>query len=333
MAIIPLVMTVLPLDTRIALLRQHGSFSQAYSATFQAGLQHFGDSNGFLAYKMVGSTAMVLSDPVAPAESRADLIGRFLAQHRDVCFCQASRGIAELLSPLGFLINEMGHESRIDLSTYDFNGQKRRNLRKAVSKMAKLGYVTREGTLSSVDLEELKAVSVAWRRTRTVRNREVAFINRPLVFEEEPDVRRFFTFDADGRLVAFGFFDPVYANGVVTGYSLSTRQHPRVDFMVGLATKRCAIETFQKEGRKWVYFGLSPLAGIEDRDFQHNWLTRRAFAFVYRNWAFNRFVFPLRNNSAHKRQFGGMVEQTYFAFNRLPALPRIIKILRACGIV
>jgi lysylphosphatidylglycerol synthetase-like protein (DUF2156 family) len=199
--------------------------------------------------------------------------------------------------------------------------------------MARLGYITREGTLSSVDLTELKAVSTAWRRTRTVRNRELAFINRPLVFDEEPDVRRFFTFDAEGRLAAFGFFDPVYADGRAIGYSLGTRQRPDVEFMAGLALKRCAIETFQKEGCKWAYFGLLPADGIEDKDFKHNWLVRRALVFVYKSWAFNRFVFPLRNNSAHKRQFGGMVEQTYFAFNRLPALPRLIKMLRACEVI
>jgi lysylphosphatidylglycerol synthetase-like protein (DUF2156 family) len=282
---------------------------------------------------MVGSTAMVLSDPVAPPEHRADLIRRFLAQHRDACFCQASRSTAELLTPLGFLVNEMGYETRIDLSAYDFSGQKRRNLRKAKSKMEKLGYATREGALSSVDLNELKAVSTAWRRTRTVRRREVSFINRPLVFVEEPDVRRFFTFDAGGRLAAFGFFDPVYAGGVVTGYSISTRQRLDVDFMVGHALKRCAIEAFQKEGRKWAHLGLSPLAGIRDREFQYNWVTRRAFAFVYRNRAFNRFFYPLRNHAAHKRQFDGIVEQTYFAFNTLPALPRVIKVLRACEVI
>jgi lysylphosphatidylglycerol synthetase-like protein (DUF2156 family) len=146
-------------------------------------------------------------------------------------------------------------------------------------------------------------------------------------------VRRFFTFDAAGRMVGFGFFDPIYAGGVVTGYSAGTRQRTDADVMVGHALKRCAIETFQKEGRKWVYLGLSPLAGIEDKDFERNWLTRRAFVLVYKNWAFNRFIYGIQRISAHKRQYDGIVEQTYLAFNTLPALPRLIKILRACEIL
>lgn len=323
----------LALETRVALLRQYGSFSQAYSATYQEGLQHFGDHAGFLAYKMVGRTAMVLSDPVAPAHVRADLIGRFVTKHRDVCFCQVSRPVAAILAPLGFLVNELGYETRLDLANYDFNGQKKRNLRKATSQMARLGYVNRECALSAVDAKEVEALSLGWRRTRAVHRREVSFLVRPLVIAEEPDVRRFFTFDSDGRIAALGFFDPIYDNGNVTGYAVSTRQLPSVDFMVGHALKRHVIETFQREGRRWVYLGLSPVEGIEDRDFERNWLVRRLLRFAYTNGIFNRFFYSLQGMAAHKRQFGGEVTQTYFAFNTLPALPRLLKLLRACDII
>jgi len=59
-------MTGVPLNIRIELLRQYGSFPQAYSATFQLGLEHFGDERGFIAYKRVWDTTLVLSDPIAP---------------------------------------------------------------------------------------------------------------------------------------------------------------------------------------------------------------------------------------------------------------------------
>jgi hypothetical protein len=35
----------------------------------------------------------------------------------------------------------------------------------------------------------------------------------------------------------------------------------------------------------------------------------------------------------HKRQFRGVPVQTYYAFNTLPSLPRIIKVLRACRLI
>lgn len=324
-----------PLETRIALLRQYGSFSQAYSATFQPGLHHFGDERGFIAYKEVGGTAMVLADPVAPQADAGGLIARFCERHADVAFWQVSRCVAEILAPLGFFINELGTETRLDLASYDFGGQRKRNLRKAAARAAKRGYVIQERVLGSVDVEEVKNISDAWKRTRPLHWRETTFLSRPIVLSEEIDVRRFFTFDCAGKLVAFAFFDPVYENGDVVGYTISTtRSVPNADLVLH-AVKRCAIEAFQKEGRRWVFHGLSPFSGIEDKDFapQKNWLVRRAFRFAYTNLLFNRYIYALQGIAQNKRQLGGAAEQTYYAFNRLPSLPRVLKLIRACNIL
>ena len=321
-------------DLRYALLRQHGTFSQAYSATFGPELKHFGDERGFIAYKTVWGTTMALADPVAPSQNVADLVARFLREHSDVAFWQISRSIAGTLASLGFVVNEIGRDTRLDLASYDFEGQRKRNLRKAIARMAKLGFVTRECTLAELDLDEVKAVSDAWRRKRTFRNTEVIFLNRPVVLTEEPDVRRFFSFDRDGRLAGFGFFDPIYEAGEVVGYSTcNTRHRHDVDGMIGHAIKRVAIETFKNEGRKWMYLGLSPAEQIDDEDFQFDWLVRRSLRFAYTSDLFNRFVYPLRGHAVHKAQFAGAFERTYMAFNRRPGLLRLFKLFRACRMI
>ncbi len=321
------------LDIRISLLRQHGSFSQAYSVAFQPGLEHFGDERGFIAYKMIGRTAMVLSDPIAPRPYQDRLIRRFLDEQHDVCFCQVSHSVAKLLSSSGFFINEIGHDNRIDLVGYDFSGRGKRNLRNAANRMVKLGHVIRECSIAEVDVDEVQALSDAWKRRHTVRYRETSFMSRPLVLSEELDVRWLFTFDRGGRLVAFGVFDPVYELGQIVGYTSQANRHlPGADSLVQHAIAHRAIETFKAEGRKWMFLGLSPLADIHDHDFAHNWLVRRGFVFAYKNALFNRFVYPLKSISEHKSQFRGVAQRTYYAFNKLPSLPRILKVLRACDI-
>ena len=60
--------------TRLPVLRLHGAFPLAYSATFQAGLEYFGGEDGFLAYKQAGSTALVLANPVTPVGTYEILI-------------------------------------------------------------------------------------------------------------------------------------------------------------------------------------------------------------------------------------------------------------------
>jgi lysylphosphatidylglycerol synthetase-like protein (DUF2156 family) len=327
-------MAEVPLEVRISLLRQHGSFTQAYSATFQPGLAHFGDKQGFIAYRRMGGTALVLSDPVAPPSYAGDLIKQFLACNPDAAFCQVSRRIAELLAPLGFLINETGPENRIDLAQYDFSGRAKQNLRSAMRRMPKLGYVTRESTITEVGANKIGAVSEAWRRRRTVRRKEIGFLNRPFVLAEEPDVRMLFTFDAAGKLLAFAVFDPIFEQGRVVGYTSQHNRHlPEADTQVQQAIRCQAIELFRSEGKKWLFLGLSPFADIHDKNFRHDWLTRRAFRFAYENTLFNRFLYPSKSLHVHKRQFRGSTEQTYYAFNRTPSLPRILKLLRACNIL
>ncbi len=319
---------------RLQALRQHGNFALAYSAAFQSGMEYFGDADGFLAYKQVGATAFVLSNPVAPTNGCETLIRRFVQEKSDVCFWQASRTVANILEKLGFAVNGMGTESRIDLAGYDFDGPAKRNFRRALNRTAGRGYVIRECAESLPNPEELRTVSERWRKTRRVKNREMTFLTRPVVLDPEVDVRKFFSFDSEGRLQAFGFFDPVYQSGKIVGYlSSAKRRLPEADALVGYAIMCHAIRTFQKEGKRFLSLGLSPLCGIEDDDVAGNWLVGMAFRAAYRSRLFNRFVYSLQGLAAHKRAFGGSVEQTYCAFNRSPMLPRLLKMIRASNLV
>jgi hypothetical protein len=75
------------------------------------------------------------------------------------------------------------------------------------------------------------------------------------------------------------------------------------------------------------------MAGIEDKDFRHSFVVSRSFRHAFRCPLFNRFVYPFQGHAAHKREYRGMAEQTYFAFNRGFALPRVFKLLRACNMI
>lgn len=325
--------TGVPLDIRVALLRQYGNFSQAYSVTYQPDLKYFGDRHGFLAYALIAGTALVLADPVAPRQDHPRLIRQFLDENPDVCFCATSRATAEILAPLGFFINEMGYENRIDLATYSFDGAKKEHLRRGINRMRNSGSVIKEGTIDSVGAAEIGRLSDRWRHQRVAR-REVAFINRPISFAEEPDVRRFFTFDRNGKLVAFGFFDPVYENGEVIGYMSQHNRHlPEADAMTQFAIRKFAMDKFREEGKKWMYLGLSPLAGIKQKGFGYDRMVYRAFHFAYKSAVINRFFYPLQSLCEHKRRYHAATEQTYFAFNRGSGVLRLLKLARACKIV
>jgi lysylphosphatidylglycerol synthetase-like protein (DUF2156 family) len=316
-------------EERLMLLRQHGTFTLAYSAAFQAGLEYFGDDRGFIAYKMVGGTALALADPVTAPENREALLSKFIRAQSDPCFCQVSRPTAEVLAARGFKVNEMGTETRVDLTDF-----KRRSMRRALKRASIEGFAIRESSAGTVGIAEIKNVSERWRQTRTYKDKEVGFVNRPIVHEDEVDVRKFFAFDCDGKVVAFSFFDPIYADGEVVGYSTSfKRRVPETDPFICSAILQCAVDTFRGEGRDILFLGLSPLADIQDKEFRHSYLLSRVFRHAFRCPLFNRFVYPLQGHASHKRDYTGVSEQTYFAFNKLFALPRVLKLLRACNMI
>jgi lysylphosphatidylglycerol synthetase-like protein (DUF2156 family) len=314
-------------------LREYGNFALAYSATFQPGMDYFGDAEGFLAYKQVGRTAFVLADPLAPIGGCEDLIRSFVRERIDVCFWQASRPVAEVLEKIGFRVNEMGTESRIELGRYDFDGPRKRNFRRALRRATCCGYTIAERSVTSLDREELQTVSDRWRQTRGVKDREMTFLTRPAVLNDEVDVRKFFAFDQKGSLQAFAFFDPIYKAGLIIGYLCSAKRRlPEADSLVGYAILHRAIRTFQDEGLAILSLGLSPLCGTEDKELSSNRLVSFGFHAVYRSRLFNKLIYPLQGFAAHKGAFCGSAEQTYCAFQRGLVLSQLAKMPRACNL-
>jgi len=321
-------------NQRHALLHRHGNFVLAYSVAHQPGLRYFGNEHGLIAYRMVGRTAYALADPLAPRAFWPELLDAFVAAKQDVTFWQVSRPMAELLSSKGFFVNALGIESLIDLKTYDFSGPSRRSFRTATNRFTRMGHRVAEVPLATLDPDRIDAISLGWRRTRTTKRRELSFLVRPIQLRDEPDVRKFFIFDPDNRPVAFAFFDPLYENGELIGYLSATRRWlPDTDPLAAYFLVRRAVETFQAEGVAKLYLGLMPFHKIEDREFQKDWLTRRAFRFIYTNSVAQKLVYPTQSLARHKESYGGEERETWCAMSTQPSLPRLLKLIRACRIL
>jgi lysylphosphatidylglycerol synthetase-like protein (DUF2156 family) len=330
------------LDRRLAAARNWGTFTQAYSAATQDGLDHFWHEEGFLAFETKWRVACVLGDPVVPPEKLEPLLRAFLKSHRRACFWQVSRPTAIVLQKLGFWINEMGVDTRIELAGYSFSGAQKERIRRAGNWLSKHNFAVREGVFSSecaearglyhVDQAEIERLSNVWKSTRTVK-RDVRFFNRPAIFEDEPDVRKFFLYAPDQKCVAFAFFDPLYRAGQVIGYSPSVkRREPGAPLRAEEGIMKHAIEQFQRERRERVMLGLSPMTSIEDREFKSNPLLHMSWRRALNAWWLNRYFYNLAGHADFKRRFGGVEEKTYFASDVLWNDLRIIGSLRLAGI-
>lgn len=323
----------LPLEDRLRLCRQYGDFTLAYSTAVQEGLQHFGDQRGYLAYGQKWGYTFALGDPVAACDRWPCLVEEFLAAHRKCIFVQVSTALGTILEQLGFYVNEMGVDTRLDLTHYDFNGKQKEWLRYAANWIASHDYRIDELTFDEVSREQVEHVSAEWKRGTTVKKREVGFLNRPVVYEDEPGVRKFYLRDSSGRIEAFLYFDPLYREGKTIGYcTCIKRRRPDAPTYAEAALMKHAIEKFKAEGRETLTLGLSPLAGVENKQFKHNPFLHWSFPAGLKARWINRWIYPLANHAKYKQRFRGFEEPTHYASQVLFNDLRIIAMLKLSGV-
>ena len=317
---------------RLELVRQFGNFTQAYSTAVQPGLQYFWHEDCYLAYATHWGVAIALADPVGAAELHQPLLERFTAEHPKNCFWQISRSTAEQLQSLGYWINEMGCDTRLELAGYSFGGKKKERLRHATNWLGKHGFQVREGTYADdVDVQQIIELSEEWFKSRRSR-KAVYFFNRPPVFADERDVRKFFLFDPDNQPVAFVCFDPIYREGSVIGHSPSVKRRlASSPLRAEEGIMKVAIEQFQADGLELVMLGLSPMAGIEDLEFRANPLIHLSWSRALNAWWVNKYFYNLAGHADFKRRFDGFEEQTYYASKCLFNDYRVIASLRYAG--
>lgn len=317
------------LDRRVQLLKRYGSFTMSYH-TLQSNLQYFQTDDGYIAFREKWGITFALCDPVCAPQNVHDIIAAFLAAHPKAVFSHISRRTAVVLARQGFLVNEFGSEFAIDLPGYEFGGKSKRHIKEAANRIRNQGLKVVEMAADDVDRSEVERISEIWRRGKAVNSRETEFLSRPICFEEEMDVRRFFLIGDEG-IIAYIHFDPIYREGEVIGYMSGSKRHlptaPR-DHEFGMT--KYIIERFQQEGRELLAFGLAPLHDCQDRMFRSNRLTGASFRWLYRQQ--NQSLFNFRGIAAHKNRYRGRSWKVYFASQARSNVVRLIALMKLCGL-
>jgi phosphatidylglycerol lysyltransferase len=320
---------------RMDLVRQYGDFTIAWSTAVQPGLKYYGNEHGYLAFASGWGIDFALGDPVAPRELHAPLLEGFMAScRRKPCFVNCMETTAALVAPHRYFINPMGVDTLLPLEEYDFRGKAREPFRYAANWLDRRGYRIEELTFRDIDAGVVAGLSGRWRQTRTISDREVGFLNRPIALEDEQDVRKFFLLDAAGKPAAFVYLDPVYRNGRVTGYSTSIkRRDPEAPACSEQGIMKHCIELLKAENVQTVRLGLSPLANLTDRRFRRrNPILHFSLSCGFRARWLNRRFYNLQGHAEFKRRFRGVEQPVYFISPALFNDYRIIAMLRIMNV-
>jgi len=304
-------------------LKRYGHEALAY-ATLQEGMEYFIDECGYIAYTSIQHPVfarkikkLALSDPVCAPESYGTIVRNFLAHHPHVAFAVISEKFAEVLRSLRFKVNCLGYESELPVQTYNSKGNwKELDLIKRARNEAKReGLTIKEEEASTLDKDALTAISAKWISTKKVNDREIWIYARRPVFGQEEDVRKFVAYDKTGGVAGFVFYDPMYREGKVFGYSANISRCDEQRFgRLSTAVNMEAMDKFKTEGKEVLNLLLAPFVKLDLGKYNDDFGVKLFFRLSAR---FGNDIYNFNGLSFHKSKYRGAERPVYFASNSL----------------
>ena len=293
--------------------------------------------HSLIAYRVVRSVALVLSDPIGPSEEREDVFKAFLAfcQQRDwrVVFYQTSSGTCAMGQKHGLHACKIGEEAIIDVERFTLQGKSGAAVRHAIAR-AKRGDITIESyhhtPLPEPVATQMKHLSTIWMKEQKIHG-QLGFSMGKFPEDWSPDLLTVIAFGPQHEVQAFLTWTPIYAEA---GWSLDIMRRSR-ETVPG--TMECliaeSVQWAKEQGSKHMSLGLAPLAGLVGTTGQSaSSLVERSAAYLHRQGA---LLGQYRSLYAFKAKFQPHWEDHYLLFDEWQFFPQILLALaqvHGCGL-
>jgi phosphatidylglycerol lysyltransferase len=240
-------------DTRLReLLETYESSTIGYMLTWRGNTIWFSaDGRTAIGYRVVGSVALALGDPVGPHDARGDALAAF----DRFCFDHG-------WSPCFFAAGELTRDLAPALPELEFKGKAWQDVRTALNKAGKQDItlqVTKWEDCRPVVTDQLHTISEGWVSDKSLP--EMGFTLGTLREADDEHVRLHLAVDDDGTLEGFTSWMPVYRDGQVVGWCLDLMRRrdegfrPVMEFLIGASAMQ-----FKEEGYEFMSLSAAPLA-------------------------------------------------------------------------
>lgn len=249
------------------IVQKYGHTSLARATLFDDKSYFFSNEGVVISYALAGRMAVVLGDPIGPAQFIAESILAF----RDFCerndwelaFASVLPDYLNAYKDAGFDTLCIGNEGIVILSEFSLEGSKNKGVRNIVSKMERLGYRT-EVYLAPLDeklVRSLKEISDAWLTSHS--GGEMYFSDGR--FEESyiRDSAVIVVHAANGKPVAFANFIPEYQKNELSIDLMRHFQEVESGTMNFLFAKM--LLWAKAQGYDSFSLGLSALSGVGEK--------------------------------------------------------------------
>jgi hypothetical protein len=310
----------------VSILERNGRTALAHFHLLDDKLWFFSaDDRAFIGYKLVGTTAVALGEPIGPRDSCVSAAVDFVEYCDGNGWVPAFHQVTEegraILIDAGLRSLKIGEEAIVDVQTFDLNARQHKNLRSALRRVERAGLhvIEFDSPLADATIEQLRDVSDAWLESGHHRERTFTLGRFDPTYLRETSVVAMA--DGDGDIAAFANILPTY-QAPDGNFDLMRRRPDAPNgtmdaLFVGL------INRFRAEGKRGMNLGLAPLANITG-----DTLPDRALRFLYErgNRAFN--FDGLRH---FKAKWEPCWEARYLAYRSDGELPRVAAAVARAG--
>jgi lysylphosphatidylglycerol synthetase-like protein (DUF2156 family) len=307
------------------LLRRHGGPALSYMATWRGNRHWFShDGRVVIAYRVVGSVALTVGDPIGPATDLPAAVAAFDRFCRAAGWTLALYGVTAALSHVlattGYHLVQVAEEARLPLATLTFTGRRWQNVRTALNKARRAGIEARWHRYRDLPADlaaQVRGISRDWLAGK--RMPEMGFTLGGLDELADDEVGCLIAVDRDRVVHAVTSWLPVHRGGATVGWTLDVmRRRPDagngiMEFLIASAALR-----FRDEGADFLSLSAAPLArlpGNPPRTRLERLLDRVSRALEP--------VYGFRSLLAFKLKFQPVCRPLYLAYPRPAALPAI----------
>jgi phosphatidylglycerol lysyltransferase len=317
------------LEKATTLVKLYGRSSLDFFKTYSDKQIFFApDTDAFVSFKVSGSFAFVLEDPIGPDREEMKkcikAFGKYCYENslKDIYY-RVSKNSLEMYSNLSKKSLFLGQEGVVDLSAFTLEGGERKSIRNAINKIIDQGYSLHINTSPLKDglIQKLRSVSDEWLK---VTGKEEIVFSQGMFVEKEIKLQTVISVEnKEEKIIAFLNIIPDYVKNEGT-YDLlrKTSDAPNgvMDYLLIELFKY-----FKSNGIQFVNLGFAPMSGMDD---PHNF-TEKSMKYAYEKIrSFSHF----KGQREYKEKFQPIWSDKYLVFDndydllQIPAvLARIIK--------
>ena len=252
----------------IAVIRRYGTGTLGWMATWPRMRVRFGEHDAWaLPVRRVGAVAIVLGDPIGPAERWEEAIRDFrLAAERDgltPCFFSSSpqAAAAAIAEDSQWRSISVGEDVIVDLPGLEFTGKQWQPVRGAANRAEREGIAFRLTHLRDEPwaiVAQVRAISESWVGDKALP--EMGFTLGGVDEALDPAVRVALAVDAEGSVHGVLSWLPIYGPDGIDGWVLDVMRRrdggfgPAMEFLIGQS-----FLAFRDEGARYASLSGAPL--------------------------------------------------------------------------